>query len=114
MLTYAHVSAPVRKEFAESHQRFWDRLAAPGAWWTGAERVAMARETRAARHCPYCQERKAALSPHGVSGSHTPVTDLPAAAVEVLHAVMNDAGRLTRKWYEARLAEGLSGCDTIK
>ena len=108
MITYEHVPAPVRTAFAESHQRFWDRLAAPGTWWTGPERVAIAREARAARDCPYCRERTAALSTHTVSGSHAAVTDLPPAAVEVIHAVMTDAGRLTRSWYAARLADGLS------
>ena len=108
MIAYAGVAAPVREGFALSHQRFWARLAAPGNWWTGAERVAMAREARASRRCPYCEERKAALSPHAVNGAHTSATDLPSAAVEVIHAVMNDAGRLTRRWYEARLAEGLT------
>ncbi len=108
MITYEHVSYPVRKGFAESHQRFWERLAASGTWWTGAERVAIAREARAARHCPSCKERKAAVSPHSVSSSHATATDLPPAALEVIHSVMNDAGRLTRKWYEARLADGLS------
>ena len=108
LITYAQVSAPVRNEFSESHQRFWNRLGAPGTWWTGAERVAIAREARAARSCPYCQARKASLSLPTVSGSHTSATDLPAAAVEVIHAVMNDAGRLTRTWHEARLADGLS------
>ena len=43
-----------------------------------------------------------------MGGSHAAATDLPPAAVEVVHAVMTDAGRLTRKWYEARLADGLS------
>ena len=108
MITYEQVPTPVRTAFAESHQRFWDRLAACGTWWTGAERVAIAREARTARACPYCRERKAALSPHTVGGSHAAATDLPPAAVEVVHAVMTDAGRLTRKWYEARLADGLS------
>ena len=108
MITYEQVPAPVRTGFAESHQRFWDRLAARGTWWTGAERVAIAREARAARDCPYCRERKAALSPHTVCGNHTTATDLPPAAVEVIHAVMTDPGRLTRRWYEARLADGLS------
>ena len=108
MITYEQVPAPVRPAFAESHQRFWDRLAARGTWWTGAERVAIAREARAAPGCRYCRARKAALSPHTVRGSHVAATDLPSVAVEVIHAVMTDAGRLTRRWYEARRADGLS------
>ena len=107
-VTYDRAGAPVRAGFRESHQRFWDRLAAPGTWWTGAERVAIAREARAAGDCPYCRSRKAALSPHTVDGSHAAATDLPNAAVEAVHAVMNDAARLTRKWYEACLGDGLS------
>ena len=108
MITYEEVPAPVRLAFAESHQRFWDRLATRGTWWTGAERVAIAREARTASACPYCRERKAALSPHTVGGSHAAATDLPSVAIEVIHAVMTDAGRLTRTWYEARLVDGLS------
>ena len=107
MITYEHAPAPVRAAFAMSHQRYWDRLAAAGTWWTGAERVAIAHEARAARDCPNCRARKAALSPHTVGGSHTSATDLAPGAVEVIHAVMNDAGRLTRTWYAARLADGL-------
>jgi hypothetical protein len=107
MITYEHVSAPIRPAFAQSHQRFWTRLATSGTWWTGAERVAIAREARAAHDCPYCRERRAALSPHTVLGNHTTATELPVAAVEVIHAVMTDAARLTRTWYEARLADGL-------
>ncbi len=108
MITYAAIDGPVRDGFALSHQRFWTRLAAPGTWWSGAERVAIAREARAAQSCVHCKERKAALSPHGVNGAHTAATDLPSAAIEVIHAVMHDAGRLTRRWCEARLAEGLT------
>jgi len=114
MITYEHVSAPVRPAFAHSHQRFWNRLAAAGTWWTGAERVAIAQEARAAHACSYCRDRRAALSPHTVRGTHTAATDLSAAGVEVTHAVMTDAGRLTRAWYEARLADGLSDGEYIE
>ena len=108
MITYEHVEAPVRPGFAEAHQRFWDHLAAPGTWWTGDERVDIAREARAARHCPYCLERKAALSLEALEGAHARVTDLPLGAIEVVHAVVHDASRLTRRWYEGQLATGLS------
>jgi hypothetical protein len=108
MLSYASAAAPIRSGFAESHQRFWNRLARPGTGWTGAERVAIAHEARAAARCDHCRERRSALSPHVVAGRHSAVTDLPDAAVEVAHAVMQDAGRLTRRWYEARLSDELS------
>jgi hypothetical protein len=108
VITYSAAPVPVRDDLTSSHRRFWQRLGSPGTWWTGAERVAVAREARRSRECTLCRERRAALSPHGVSGRHDAATELPLAALEVIHAVMNDAGRLTRRWYLARLAEGLS------
>ena len=113
-ITYEHVSIPVRPAFAQSHERFWNRLAAAGTWLTGAERVAIAREARAAPDCPHCRARKAALSPHTVRGNHAAATDLPIAAVKVIHAVMTDAGRLTRTWYDARLTDGLRDGDYVE
>ena len=107
MLAYQSVPA-VRRAFSESHERFWHRLAAPGTWWTGTERIAIAHEARTVNLCAYCADRKAALSPRAVRGRHTTVTDLPPAAIEVIHAVMTDASRLTRAWYASRLADGLS------
>ncbi|MBQ91066.1 MAG: hypothetical protein CL441_06550 [Acidimicrobiaceae bacterium] len=108
MITYEAAPVPVRADFAASHQRFWTRLARPGAWWTGAERVAIAREARAAASCAHCLTRREALSPHTVTGTHASVSRLPAPAIEVTHVVMTDAHRLTRRWHDARLAEGLS------
>lgn len=46
-LSYAAATVrPVRGDFAAAHNRFWKRLAAPRAWWSGAERVAIAAEVR--------------------------------------------------------------------
>ncbi len=39
----------VRSDIREAFSREWDRLAAPGAFWTGAERVAIAGTARTAR-----------------------------------------------------------------
>jgi len=33
----------VREDLAEAHRLAWEHLAAPGTWWTGAERVELAR-----------------------------------------------------------------------
>ena len=44
----------------------WSQLGLPGTWWTGAQRIAMAAETRAARECPLCRSRKKALSPYSI------------------------------------------------
>ena len=104
---YAGLTLPISDAMRTAHRRAWERLAAPGAWWTGAEKVAIAGEVRAARSCALCRERKAALSSNAVSGEHAASAALPAAAVEAAHRIATDPGRLTRAWYEKTLAAGL-------
>ena len=60
---------PIRDELVAAHRRAWARLAAPGEWWTGEVRVAIAKETRAATDCELCKDRRAALSPYVVTGT---------------------------------------------
>jgi len=88
----------------------WRRLGLPGTWWTGAERLAIARETLAAAACPFCAERNAALSPLSVPGAHDAGEPaLPPAAIEAIHRIRTDPGRLSEAWYlrlrEAGLGE---------
>jgi hypothetical protein len=96
---------PVRDDLLAAHRRVFEDLARPGCWWTGAERIAIAAETRSTRDCALCRERKAALSPSG--GTHAAARALPTPAVEVIHRVVTDPGRLSRGFYEQALAGGL-------
>jgi len=105
-ISYDSAPVPVREDLPAAHRRAWRRLAEPGTWWTGAERVAIAAEVRNARRCRLCAERKQALSPDAVSGEHDSAGALPAA-VEVAHRVTVDNGRLSRTWFEKTLATGL-------
>jgi hypothetical protein len=98
---------PVRDDLAGAHRRAWARLARPGYWWTGAERVAIAAETRQAPECALCRRRKSALSPYAVEGRHDQVTVLADPVVEMIHRVRTDPGRLTRAWYEGLRGAGL-------
>ena len=107
-LSYSAALVPVRDDFAAAHTRFWQRLASSGVWWTGAERVAIAAEVRHARHCVLCQKRLNALTSAAVEGQHDHLGALPEAAMEVIHRVVTDPGRLSRQWFEKTLAAGLS------
>ena len=69
-ISYAAASTPVRADLVEAHQKLWQKLAEPGTWWTGAERVAIAAEVRKAWTCTLCTDRKSALSPSAVDGEH--------------------------------------------
>lgn len=114
MIDYAHADVPVRSDFAESHQRFWDRLSRPGTWWTSAERIAIATETRNAEHCGLCATRRAALSPHSIAGEHDRLTELPEPALEAIHSIVCSSPRLTRSWYDALLARGLGDGEYVE
>ena len=113
-LDYRCSPVPIRDELVGAHRRAWTRLAAPGEWWSGEARVAIAKETRAATDCEFCKERKAALSPYAVTGTHTTATELPEVLIEVVHRVRTDSGRLTRQVYDDALAGGLSDAEYVE
>lgn len=110
MAAFAFDDTPfdVRPDITAAHQAYWQKLAGPGSWWTGAERVAIARESRNAIACRFCSERKAALSPYTLAGEHDHDGGLPDAAIDAVHRIVTDQGRITRKWIEDMHARGLS------
>ncbi len=54
---YANALVPVRDDLVAAHRRAWERLARPGTWWSGAERVAIAADVRSAAECALCRDR---------------------------------------------------------
>ena len=108
----------VREDLRAAQDRYWRRLARPGANWSGAERVAIAREARHASGCVFCGRLRAALSPHALDGAHDVAPGnaevLPTPAVDAVHRIVNDASRLTRAWYEQTLSEGLTDGEYVE
>jgi alkylhydroperoxidase family enzyme len=113
-IDYRSTGIAVRDDIVASQRRAWQSLAAAGTWWTGAERVAIAREVRAARRCPFCAERKAVLSPSAVSGVHAAASDLRPAIVDAVHRVVSDPGRLSRGWAAEVIAAGASDAQLVE
>jgi len=105
---YDALDLAVRDDIVAANRRAWQRLGQPGSWWTGAERVAIAAEVRHAQDCALCLARREALSPESVQGEHDHRGELPAPAIDAIHRITNDAGRLSRAWFERTLAVGLS------
>ncbi|NKB22233.1 MAG: hypothetical protein GKS01_17240 [Alphaproteobacteria bacterium] len=108
IVSYEDAPVPIRLDLLEAHQRAWQRLASPGTWLTGATRVAIAQEVRNAKQCSLCVERKAALMPYNVTGTHDTVSDLPEAQVELIHRLATDSARLRRNWARELIESGLS------
>ena len=93
---YEETHYPVSAEVIERHDEAWRLIAAPGAFWNGAERVQIVAEARAATACMLCERRKAALSPFAVDGEHDSVSDLPPVLIDMIHRMRTDPGAATR------------------
>ncbi len=113
-----HCSVPVRDDLADAHALVLTRLALPGTWWTGAERVAIASAARSARHCVFCGERKSALSPYTLSGVHdidpAIAATLQPEMIDIVHMIINDATRMTAAAINRLADVGLSDAHYVE
>lgn len=81
--------AAVRSELPEAFTRAWEEIAGPGAWWTGAQRVAIA------------------LAARGAFAGHTnPPDALSPPAVEACELLTCHPAETTQAWVE-RMSETL-------
>jgi hypothetical protein len=80
----------IRPDILAAQRQVWERIAAPGHWWTGAQRVAIAAQARAARsqrsQAPWLRE----LPDAGNA--------LPEAAVKTARMIAADAPKIDRGW----------------
>lgn len=106
-LDYSAAGVPVRKDLREIHAGLLEYLRGPGCWLDGAERIAVAQETRNALQCVRCRDAKQALSPEHAQGEHAKATELSATLVDVIHRIRTDSGRLSKAWFDKTLATGL-------
>lgn len=104
----------IRPGLADAITTAWQRLAQPGTWWTGAERVAIAAETRQATRCELCRARKDALSPMHPKGDHDTLGVLSYPAVDAIHRIRTDAGRLTERWFRGLMDGGLYDVEYVE
>ncbi len=104
-VTYDAAPVKVRSDLTAAHAEAWRQLGQPGTWFTGLERIAIARASRDAWGCRLCADRKAALSPYSIDGDHdvdpsVSFGDRTQALVDVVHRITTDAGRLSRRWHD--------------
>lgn len=114
MLAFQFVDSnfPIRSDLQLAYRDYWSALAEPGTWWTGAQRVALANEVRKAVSCPFCAQRRQALSPYSVPGKHLSCVDsdgvISAAAIDAVHRVITDQSRITKSYIDDNNSSGLS------
>ncbi len=95
----------VRTWIEEARREATEAVARPGDWLTAVERLDVWQESRRADDDPIDRARRAAVSPAAVSDRHPDSEHLSAAAVDVVHRVATDPGRLIRAWADERIAE---------
>ena len=113
---YTHVGAhgavadagrsALRENLRSAHEQAWQLLGAPGASFTGAQRLALLAAVRTAPDCALCRKRQRALSPFAVDGQHDAASlpaGLGAAHLDAVHRIRTDPGRLTHQWFERQI-----------
>ena len=101
-MNFAEAELPVAADTAATHEATLQALAQPGAWWSGADRLAIVEEARSVAEC--------SPSAEGAGTGGTAQDDagaLPPAAVEAIHGIRNRSGQLTRSWFENLIDMGL-------
>ena len=106
--TYDDTSLPIRDDIKLAYRAFWQNLSRPGSWWTGSERIAIAQEVRNATQCDFCAARKHAVSPYAFKGEHQNDGVLSEAAVDAVHRIVTDQGRITSSWVDNLVKLGLT------
>ena len=111
---YTGTPYPVRNDIVAANRLAWDRIAGPGNWWSGAERIAIAEEVRRTDSCRLCAERKAGQAPAGTHAEHDHTGRLPPPAVEAIHRIATDPAYLRRDWYEGLLGDGFTDAHYVE
>lgn len=88
---YAGWGHSVSEDIVRAQRAVWQRLAGPGSWWTGAQRVEMARLSRQARALRGAPPRLR----NGIGASSEL---LPARAADGLRRVAADVHSIDRAW----------------
>jgi len=104
----------IRADLLAARGLGWDFLRRPGTWLTGAQKLAVAAETRAARTCATCAARKEALSPTWVTDPHERASDLPEAWADVVHRLVTDPSRMTRSAIDGLADHGLDDAGYVE
>ncbi len=104
----------IRDDLRDGHRQLLHHITAPGTWWTGSERAALAATARAAGACAFCRARKDALSPGGVRGTHDGAGALPDVVTDTVHRIRTDPARLSKSWFDGVLASGLDDAGYVE
>jgi hypothetical protein len=107
MNLYADSSYPVRKDIAEVHASQLGKLGMPGTWGTGAQRLAVAAETRKA-----CYEAGILETPTVTEIEND--ANLPDVACEVIRLLAVSPKDVDKASFDSALKGGLSNTEYVE
>ena len=91
-----------------AHETAWNKIAGPGDFFSGEERIEMIRAARDADDCELTLARKNAISPFAVTGEYVGDYLLDSNTIDVIRRIASDPGRLTKAWFDQVIANGLA------
>ena len=103
----------LRAALLAAHNAAWAQIGSPGAIFDARQRIAILLLARSAGDCQLCQQRKRALSPFAIEGTHdcdgkAAATDLHPALIDAIHRIRTDPGRLTKAWFDDMVSQGVA------
>lgn len=98
---YAEAELPVAAGTATAHDAALAAFARPGAWWNGADRLAIVQAARTASDSTFAAEAPSPATEDDDAGV------LPPAAIEAVHGIRNRSGQIERGWFENLIDMGL-------
>ena len=109
-------SAPValRSDLRSALGSAHELLGQAGDWLHGEQRLAVVAETRHAWDCSLCKLQKSEITPFVVRGEHQALGKLPNSWVNVIHRVVTDPGRLSERWFQEALSNGMEEDEFIE
>jgi hypothetical protein len=93
---YESFPHPIRDDVVAAQQAAWQRIAGPGAVWTGEQRLAMA---RCLRHARARRDQPPWLRADGAPTESC----LPEAAIEAVATIALDAHKIDRPWANSKI-----------
>ena len=104
---YQKISS-LTEELKTAHETAWNKIAGPGDFFSGEERIEMIKAARDADDCELTLARKNAISPFVVTGEYVGDYLLDSNTIDVIRRIASDPGRLTKAWFDQVIANGLA------
>lgn len=107
-IDFSNSTISIRPQIQDALRREWSFLAAPGTWWSGAERVAIAAEARQAMLESRSEQSLGDQAVGGERAASRPTSILDEHVTDVVRAVAADSPLITAEWVAGLESKGVA------